>query len=291
MPAFRFAQIAGACAVALLALSPPRTAAAHGLPPLPLALWGPFADATVDCLRRLSQATQRCFNTTLTAHRRCIEARLDGRTCNEAARDATIAAARATAAAAVDASCRGGQLTELRFADAADARKDILLACSEADTALRMVYAPALNPVQGPALSRSDRHCIAHVGASASKLLMATVHEHSRVFDTVAVHILMPSQKLGRLSRANQRLAAVRNRMEPRMSTFCDGATVYDGDPGASLALLERRSSCVLSSVYFHTSVTCPIAVCGDGIVDGDEECDDGNGIDADGCRSDCRVS
>ena len=288
MSAHRLALIAALCTAMALPFSAPRSASAHGLPPLPLALWGPFASPTVDCLRQLSHATRRCFNTALAAHRRCIEAELDGRTCNTTARDATIDAVRTAAAASVEASCRGGELTELRFADAADARRDMLLACDEADTTLRMLYAPALNPVTAPSLSSSDRHCIAHVGSAASKLLMAAVNDRSRVFDAVAVHILAPSQKLGRLTAVNRRLATVGDRMAARLTDVCAGAQVYDGDPTTLLPLLERRSACVLSSVYFHTSVLCQIAVCGDGIVDGSEECDDANGIDADGCRSDC---
>ncbi|HFE44065.1 MAG TPA: DUF4215 domain-containing protein, partial [Nannocystis exedens] len=33
-----------------------------------------------------------------------------------------------------------------------------------------------------------------------------------------------------------------------------------------------------------------PAGECGDGIVSGDEECDDGNKKDGDGCSSDCTV-
>lgn len=285
----RFVRVAAGFATAALMLcASPRFVHAHGLPPLPLALWGPFPGPTVDCLRQLSKATRRCFNTVLSAHRRCADAALAGSTCDGNARDALIAAARDAAADTVEVACRGGQLTELRFADATDARNDILLACSEADTTLRMLYAPALNPVAAPGLSSSDRHCITHVGSAASKLLMAAIDDRSRVFDAVAVHILGPSQKLGRLNVVNQRIAAVAERMGARLTEGCAGATVYDGDPAAVLPLLDRRSACVLSSVYFHTSSLCPTPVCGDGIVDGTEECDDANGIDVDGCRSDC---
>jgi cysteine-rich repeat protein len=289
MAAPRWARIATACAVAALLLRADGVRA-HGLPPLPLALWGPFGTATVDCLRHLSQATRRCFNTALTAHRRCQETTLDGRFCNAAARDATIAAARADATAAVAASCRGGALTELRFANAEDARNDILLACDQADTTLRMLYAPALNPVVRPGLSRGQRDCIAHVGRAASKLLMATVHDHTRVFDAAAVHILTPSQKLGRLSHVNARLALMRTRMAAHLTDACPSTQLYGRGFADLLALLDRRSACVLSSVYFHTSVPCPIPVCGDGIVDSGELCDDGNAVDSDGCRSNCTV-
>lgn len=288
MAAHGYVRIAAAGALAALLMLTPRCAHAHGLPPLPLALWGPFATPTVDCLRHLSQAARRCFNAALSAHRRCIDAQLEGRACDQVGRDATIAAARAAAAATVDAACRGGQLTELRFASATDARTDLLRACAEADTTLRMVYAPALNPIIAPGLSRSDRQCIAHAGTASSKLLMATIHDQSRVFDAAATYILTPSQKLGRFNSTNQRLTALREKMAARLTAVCAGATVYDRDPGRLLMRLDRRSACVLSSVYFHISVLCPVPICGDGIVDTGEVCDDGNGVDADGCRSDC---
>lgn len=35
---------------------------------------------------------------------------------------------------------------------------------------------------------------------------------------------------------------------------------------------------------------TCTIALCGDSIVAGDEECDDGNALDTDGCRNNCTL-
>jgi cysteine-rich repeat protein len=288
MAAHRWARIATACALAALALSRTDALYAHGLPPLPLALWGPFGASTVDCLRHLSQATRRCFHTALTAHRHCIEATLDGRSCDTAARAATIAAARATATATVGAACRGGALTELRFADAEDARNDVLLACNEAETTLRMLYAPVLNPVVAPGLSRRERGCIAHVGMTGTKLLMATLHDHTRVFDAAAVRVLTPSQKLGRLGHVNERLGHMRTRMAAHLTATCPSAPLYGRELEDLLALLERRSACVLSSVYFHTSVPCPTPVCGDGVVDSGEWCDDGNGVDSDGCRSDC---
>jgi cysteine-rich repeat protein len=274
---------------ALTALGTVRIADAHGLPALPLALWGPFATPTVDCLRQLSHATRRCFSTTLAAHRSCMDTTLAGDTCNTAERDAVIAAARETASAAVDAACLGGQLVELRFSDANDARTDVLRACAEADTAMRTVYGPALNSVTAPTLSAADRACITHLGAAADKILHATLREEGRVFDAASVRILSPSQKLGLLSDARERMAAARQRMAGHMAEACAG-TVY-GDTGALLDLLDRRKNCVLSAVYFiDFSLRCPIPVCGDGIVDTGEECDDGNGIDADGCLSDCRL-
>lgn len=290
MTARRRPRFACACAAAAAALLVARATHGHGLPPLPLALWGPFAAPTVDCLRQVSHAARRCFHTALTAQRRCVDAQLEGRDCDTGARDAAIVAARERAAATVDSACLGGQLTELRFTSPEDARSDVLRACGEADTTLRMIYAPALNPVVAPGLSASERRCIAQIGMNASKLVMATVREQSRLFDTVATHIMPPSEKLGRLAAANRLLAGARLQMAERTSPACARLAVYGRDPLEFLTLLERRSACVLSPLYSHVSIACPTPVCGDGIVDGAEACDDANGTDADGCRSDCTV-
>jgi cysteine-rich repeat protein len=287
----RFGTVILVLAIAMLTtLGTIRRAHAHALPALPLALWGPFATPTVDCLRQLSQATRRCFSATLAAHRSCMDTALAGNTCDTAERDTVIVAARETASAAVDAACLGGQLVELRFSDANDARTDVLLACAEAETAMRTVYGPVLNTVTAPALSPADRACITHVGMAASKMLSATLREESRVFDAAAVRILPPSQKLALLSGARQRLTTARQHMAGHMSKPCAGATVYDRHPEQLLSMLDRRGACVLSAVYFHTSVICPSPICGDGIVDTGEECDDGNGIDVDGCLGDCTL-
>lgn len=155
---------------------------------------------------------------------------------------------------------------------------------------MRMVYAPALNPVVSPTLSANDRRCVARLGKSAGKLLMATLQGQSRVFDTVAVHIMAPSEKLARLSTVNRILGNARARTAAQLGSVCAGVTPYNRSPAELLTQLERRSGCVLSATYFHISVNCPTPQCGDGIVDGAEACDDANGIDADGCRSDCSL-
>ena len=55
------------------------------------------------------------------------------------------------------------------------------------------------------------------------------------------------------------------------------------------LGRIAGRADCLAQSVYVQNAVTCPPAVCGDGMqIVADEECDDGNDYDGDGCRTDC---
>ncbi|MFN8642957.1 MAG: DUF4215 domain-containing protein [Candidatus Binatia bacterium] len=39
---------------------------------------------------------------------------------------------------------------------------------------------------------------------------------------------------------------------------------------------------------YIQDAVTCPAAVCGNGVVEPNEECDDGNTADGDACPATC---
>lgn len=44
------------------------------------------------------------------------------------------------------------------------------------------------------------------------------------------------------------------------------------------------------SGFYLSSSTACLLQVCGDGVIHGTEQCDDGNLIDGDGCSSACEV-
>lgn len=65
------------------------------------------------------------------------------------------------------------------------------------------------------------------------------------------------------------------------------GSSDGSGDGGASTAALET-GSVHGSSTGGETSTGGP-PLCGDGVVEGEEECDDQNEIESDGCLSDCR--
>jgi cysteine-rich repeat protein len=288
----RPSRLVGALVVVALGWALPSATAAHGgLPRLPLGLWGPFGAPTVRCMRSLSHAAQHCFRDVLAAHRTCAEARLLGRSCDEGARTAQIEAAMQAAEAAVD-TCRGGQLTELKFVDAADAKQDMRIACAEAHLAYEMVYAPRGFVFEPGNSSATERRCVSQTAEMSIKLLGFTLRTMTRVFDPIGIQVLGPSQKIALLTRANQRLSVAKQKLAAHLAGECPSfAQRYGRDPGAFLAALERRSDCLVGLMYYQTSVDCPLPVCGDGIREAGEECDDANGVDADGCRSDCTAT
>lgn len=74
-------------------------------------------------------------------------------------------------------------------------------------------------------------------------------------------------------------------------STSTGGDTSTGTASASSSTTAESSSSSGAEASTSSTSTTGPFKGCGDGLIDGDEACDDGNMIDADGCNDDCTVS
>lgn len=60
----------------------------------------------------------------------------------------------------------------------------------------------------------------------------------------------------------------------------------YSADVGYGDEATTQASRFFLSQTIIF--VTDPPVICGDGVINGDEVCDDGNTVDGDGCSSDC---
>jgi cysteine-rich repeat protein len=282
-----FAMAAGLCC--LLA----SRAHAHGTAPPDLAFWGPFGARTVACLRVIGRATQRCFRQALALHRDCAERVLAGQPCDESLRAARVMAATAVAAAAVDRACLGGQLTELRFAGFDDARADVARACaSEAEAVASMWYDMHAPSAGAGAAQSTERACRMRTADLGRKLLGLGVRLKCRALDRIAVRILEPSGKRALLRAAETRELRAQHQLADRLGRECpDFEATYGRSPDDFLGTLARRADCVVHANYFQTAVTCPPAVCGNGIKEAGEACDDGNADDADQCRNDCTVS
>jgi cysteine-rich repeat protein len=89
--------------------------------------------------------------------------------------------------------------------------------------------------------------------------------------------------------RVGQELNTTRQRWSAGLLEACpDFEAIYGRTPDSLLRTLKQRTDCVLSLTYVHTAVICVPPMCGNGIPEGTEQCDDGNSDDADGCRGDC---
>jgi cysteine-rich repeat protein len=184
------------------------------------------------------------------------------------------------------------QLQQLLYADLSDAYRDIVEACRRLDTALSSaVYLPALRvgavqPVTDPA-----RACIEAAADASVKLLAFSVRARQQAFDRIAGSQLAPGDKQHLVNRASERISRVRAQVLSQITRRCpvgDFVAVYGQETGQYLLGIDSQSGCHAQYVYVQDAVVCPAVVCGNGIQEPTEECDDTNELEGDGCLGDC---
>lgn len=260
-------------------------ASAHNQPP-PIELWGPFLPGTQTCLRTISRATHACFDSVLALEQACHDAPLRGETCDEAAVEAGVSAADGALRATLASACADGQLTELSYIGFFDAGSDLNRGCvGEAQAAIAAIYAPA----RAGAVSADAARCMSAAATYGRKLMWFALQREVPVMERIATRLFTTEEKQAAILQVNQELSADRARWSAGLLTACPTfEQVYGRSADGFLRTLKQRVDCVLSRTYVHSSVACLPQVCGNGIPEGTEACDDGNAVDSDGCRNDC---
>lgn len=273
------------CAALGLLLGTVAVARAHNQPP-PIESWGPFLPGTQTCLRTISRATHACFDTVFALEQACRDAPLRGETCDPAALERDVAAADGALRATLAAACADGQLTELSFIGLFDAGSDLTRGCvGEAQNAIAALYAPA----RAGATSAEAARCLAAAASYGRKMMWFALQREVPVMERIATRLVASDEKQASIRRVNQELAAARARWSAGLLAACPSLEqVYGRSPDSLLRTLKQRVDCVLSRTYVHSAIACLPQVCGNGIPEGGEACDDGNTVDDDACSNDC---
>jgi cysteine-rich repeat protein len=261
------------------------TALAHNQPP-PIESWGPFLPGTQTCLRTISRATHACFDRVFALEQDCRDAELQGRACDRDGLDAEIAAADGALRATLSASCADGQLTELGYIGLFDAGADLNRGCvGEARSAITALYAPARDAQLSPAAAQ----CLSAVASYGRKMMWFALQREVPVMERIATRLVPEADKQASILRVNQELSADRARWSAGLLAACPTfEQVYGRTPDSLLRTLKQRVDCVLSRTYVHSAIACLPQVCGNGIPEGTEACDDGNTVDDDACSNAC---
>jgi cysteine-rich repeat protein len=267
-----------------LALLPGR-AWAHAQAPA-IEQWGPFLPGTQTCLRRISAGAHACFDTALEVAQHCRDAQARGEVCDEAATEAAIGAAESALRATLVDACDAGQLTELSYIGVFDAGADLSRACvGQSADAIAAIYAPAR---QG-AVPAATASCMAATAAYGRKVMWFALQREAPVMERIATRLFTPEEKLAAILQVGRELSADRARWSAGLLKACpEFEAVYGRTPDGFLRTLKQRVDCVLSLTYVHSAISCLAQVCGNGIPEPGEACDDGNADDSDGCRADC---
>jgi len=284
------AALAIALTLAPEALTPPAAQAHVGIP-MPAAFWGPFTAPAGQCVRTISHGTRRCFHQVLIAKRRCMDQQLRGAGCDQTALSATVSAALAEVQNVVDAACLGGQLTELKYSTFDEAESDVSRACGDqTDIAIGLIYAPVVATGTFTPLSPQANACLVRVSALSQKFLEMALQLKGRAFDRISmIPVVSGARRIALLDRADARIANLKQKFADRVHRECPAFdTVYQRTADWFMAALLPRTDCVVFATCIQSDVSCPLPICGNGITEPGESCDDGNQIDTDACRNNC---
>lgn len=272
----------------LAALISATVARGHGVR-LPFDEWGAFSGATLRCQRVIARAAADCAAARWTVRRTCRRTELAGGTCNRAADDAIIAAARNNALDVIDGYCTERQLGDLQFLGQFDLQGDV-------DTFSRDWEIAAMSAVYGPAANRvltdGERYCIEAAADAVDGMMAFVFRERRRCMDRVAALARALPTRHALLDASSGRSQMALTALGARLARRCGAAeftALYGQSPAAFVASIGRRADCLGAQFYIQDAVLCAPAECGNGIIEPGEDCDDGNADDDDACPASCR--
>jgi cysteine-rich repeat protein len=254
--------------------------------PVPIERWGPFLPGTPACLREISRVTHSCFDRVLLVLQQCNDAIVRGGSCDMEKVEDEITDLTRPLHTALTRKCGLGQLTELGYIGVPDAEADLFNACvTQARAMVSATYAPSLaGPPGEPAVE-----CMTASGAYAREVVQFVLQQETPVFERMATVFFTKEQKEASVRQIETEMSAARPRWVTQLTSACPSfAAVYGRSADSFMRTVKQRADCVMSKTYIHNLINCLAAVCGNGIPEAGEECDDGNRDDTDTCLTNC---
>ena len=171
-----------------------------------------------------------------------------------------------------------------------DVNIDVDIFCQELEDAMvSAVYRPATQRGVIGAVKNPTAACIAATASAATRLLRLALRDRSRLFDWIASFAFGPQEKLALVTASSARIQHLQTATSLQLTALCPNFTsLYGRTPNAFLKLVAQRADCFSARTYVQDAVQCPQSVCGNGMREAGEQCDDGNLIDGDGCDHTC---
>jgi cysteine-rich repeat protein len=259
--------------------------------PIPIAVWGGFAPAAVRCQRVISRTAAQCASTAWGLSDACFRAQLNGSACDAQATHAAIERAHGAALAVVEKACSKADFPSLGFATMVDIDIDVDVFCQELqDAMVSAIYGPALRRGVLHAVDDTTRACINATSEGSERLLHLAFRMRRRVLDYIANVHVTPSKKFTLIKRAAMNIQRAQGLLKTRLTGACpDFAAVYGRSSVVFLTLVAQRADCLSGRTYVQDYVVCPESICGNGMQEHAEQCDDGNTIAGDGCSPRCQ--
>ena len=277
--------------VALLLLLGWRGAAsAHGVR-LPFARWGGFSSGAVLCQRVIARSAAHCASAAWTAQRACEEAKLAGQTCDQDAVDTMVETIRSNDLNAIDVSCTERQLIDLQYLGQFDMQADVVAFCRAWQRwATFTVYAA---PEAAGSLSAAQHSCVEAAADAVDALSQFAFRNRRQCMDRIAAVPLTAPNRPTLLSGAANRMTQAQPAVGGHLIARCGAAPfaeLYGRAPDDLVAAVAGQADCIGGRFYIQDAIVCPNPVCGNGILELGEDCDDGNTNDGDACPSMCML-
>jgi cysteine-rich repeat protein len=269
------------------------SAAAHGHGTgVPFAYWGNFPPDAARCQRIIGATAARCALEAWRVRTACFQKLLDGGSCAATSVPDLVQRGHLTALNVVDLQCTSPEAQAVGFLLKFEAQTDLDNFCRAMDVAMvSAVYGPVKlgDFVYTP--DPTTQACVDVTARAAGRLLRRALRSRRYVMDTIVIGNLTPSQKLVLIDNSTRAIARERIHAELVVDDGCPEPTfsgVYHRSASALLETVAQRADCLASAVYVQTGVVCPAPVCGNGMQESGEECDDANTVDGDGCSGQC---
>jgi cysteine-rich repeat protein len=276
----------------LLVLCLPARSDAHG-DPVSLSVWGNFRHSAAICQREIGRGAALCALQVWEVRRECLLREMSGENCDEDADDEKIEQARLGAFDTVRPVCSQTDLSFLQFTDLFDVQRDMVNFCRELENAaVSAVFNPYFAVETPDQLDATARACVISFAASATKLFHNSFRTHLSTLNRIADRAMSPAAKRSAVEDSNAKVEAILAHGQATVQRDCSEADFESafGNPLPDLArLVASRGDCLAAGTYAVDAFTCPADVCGNGMRESREICDDGNLVDGDGCSSSCR--
>ncbi len=262
---------------------------------VPVTFWADnFSFDETLCQLKVASGAAECGFKAWSIRRDCLLGRLDGGTCDEEADDQAIEALRlAVFQGDISPSCTGADLNVLLFADQQDVQFDVVTFCRELEAAaVSVVFNPFLRLDDGETLSDSDRTCVRAYADVATKAFGYAIRDRSETLDRIANRRRSARIKNRNIDASDSRVQVASRALQRVLARQCEPAdfeALYGFSTGTALDLVATRSACFADQVYPVLAYECPDPICGNGMREKGERCDDGNTDDGDGCSSRCQ--
>jgi cysteine-rich repeat protein len=269
------------------------TAYGHGLA-LPFAFWGNFSPPAAHCQRLLGAAGARCGLAAIKAHNDCYLALIDGAPCEITAVPDLIQRAHLKQLDFIDRLCTTPEAQALGFLLKFEAQTDLDTFCRTVEaTVVSGIYGPLSNGGSIGSPNATQQRCVDATARVAVRLLAYAFRDRRLTLDRIASRPVEPSEKQRELDSSTTRIARFENAVEGAVASRCpdsDFQTVYHRDAATLLHAISQRADCLAGAMYVQSGVVCPAPVCGNGLIEAGEQCDDGNLTNGDGCSSHCTL-